>query len=172
MTIDLASYIRDVPDFPSPGILFKDITPLLASPEAFRAAVRAIAATLDGTETRKIAGVEARGFVFGAPVAAELGLGFIPIRKAGKLPGGTARMTYDLEYGTATVEVHADAVQPGECVAIVDDVLATGGTAAATIALLEGIGAEVSACAFLLELEFLGGRRRLEGTPVRRVLAF
>lgn len=172
MTIDLASYIRDIADFPTQGIVFKDITPLLASPVAFRAAVDAIAATLDGCGATKVAGVEARGFVFAAPVAAALGVGFVPVRKVGKLPWTTVQESYDLEYGRATIEVHRDAAEAGERVALVDDVLATGGTAAAAVALFHGLGAEIVACSFLIELGFLSGRSRLPDLNVHRVISF
>ena len=161
--------IRDVPDYPQPGISFKDITPLLADGPAFAAVVGELAAGLGAVD--KVAGIEARGFILAAPVAARLGAGFVPVRKAGKLPAATYREDYQLEYGTATIEVHTDAFEPGERVLIVDDVLATGGTAAATASLVRRSGAEVAAIAVLLELGFLNGRTSLPGLEVRSLLA-
>jgi adenine phosphoribosyltransferase len=170
LTVDLTKYIRDVPDFPKPGIMFKDITPLLAAPDAFQQAVSSICASLDGLGVTKIAGIEARGFVLAAPVASELGIGFVPVRKRGKLPWKVAGVSYDLEYGSETIEAHEDCVEPGELVAVVDDVLATGGTARATVDLLTGLGAEVAACSFLITLGFLDGRSKLTDVPVHQVL--
>lgn len=159
--MDLAEFLRDVPDYPKPGILFKDITPLLASPAALAAAVDRLAA-LEVGAVDVVAGVESRGFLFGVPLALRLGVGFVPIRKPGKLPWKTNRIEYVLEYGTDAVEIHQDAVLPGQRVLMVDDLLATGGTMHACCALVEGCGATVAACAFVIELEFLGGRKRLE----------
>jgi adenine phosphoribosyltransferase len=159
----LLTRVRDVPDFPQPGILFKDLTPLLGDPEAFRFSVDALAGwcrSLDGPVT-KVVGVEARGFTFAAGVAYVLGAGLVPVRKPGKLPHETVAETYALEYGTDTLEVHRDAVGEGESVLVVDDVLATGGTAAATCRLLESVGGRVAGLAFVLELGFLGGRAKL-----------
>jgi adenine phosphoribosyltransferase len=167
---DLRRFIRDVPDFPTPGILFRDITPLLASPEAFRAAVDAMVAPFRDARAGKVVGIEARGFMFGAAVARELGLGFVPARKPGKLPGRTERVAYGLEYGSDALEVHADAFSPGESVLIVDDVLATGGTAAAAAELVERLGARVTALVFCIELAALQGRSRLSGRPAHAVL--
>ncbi len=164
----LRRLIRDVPDYPQPGVVFKDITPLLADPAGFAAAVRALAAGHDRID--KVVGIEARGFILAAPVARELGVGFIPVRKVGKLPGPTHSETYELEYGTATVEVHTDAFVPGERVLMIDDVLATGGTAAATAALIRRAGAEVASLAVLIELGFLGGRASLPGLEIRALL--
>ncbi len=161
--IDLRSLIRDVPDFPKAGILFRDVTPLLGNGPAFRACVRQLCERLAPSRPQIIAGIESRGFMFGAPVAAELGLGFVPIRKPGKLPWTTCKEQYDLEYGTDAIEVHADAVKPGARLALVDDLLATGGTAGAAIKLLRSLGAEVVAAAFVIELAFLRGRARLDG---------
>jgi adenine phosphoribosyltransferase len=162
--------IRDVADFPTPGVVFKDISPLLADPEGFRTVVTALAAagrSPDGsTAVDKVVGLEARGFIFGAPVALELGTGFVPVRKAGKLPAATHRVSYTLEYGEAVLEMHRDAVEPGDRVLVVDDVLATGGTASAARALVEASGGTVTALSVLLELAFLEGRRALGGTPV------
>jgi adenine phosphoribosyltransferase len=159
----LLTHVRDVPDFPEPGILFKDLTPLLGDPEAFRFSVDALAGwstTLAGPVT-KVVGVEARGFTFAAGVAYRLGVGLVPVRKPGKLPHETLVETYELEYGTDTLEVHRDAVGPGESVLVVDDVLATGGTAGATCRLLESLGGRVAGLAFVVELGFLDGRAKL-----------
>lgn len=157
----LREWIRDIPDFPEPGILFRDITPLLQDPTALRDTVQALAAPWQDAELDYVAGIEARGFVFGPAVALALGVGFIAIRKAGKLPGKVASKEYALEYGTATIEVHSDAVQAGQRVLVLDDVLATGGTAAAACELLEGLGASVAGLSFLIELLALEGRQRL-----------
>jgi len=165
----VARGVRDVPDFPRPGIVFKDLSPLLADGVAFGALVGDIAHRWDG-RIDAVAGVEARGFIFGAPVAHTLGLGFVAIRKAGKLPGVTLGSSYDLEYGTAEVEVQADAFRPGARVLLVDDVLATGGTAAAACELVERTGASVTALEFVIELGFLDGRSRLEGRTVAAIL--
>ena len=165
----ITSHIRDVPDYPQPGVVFKDITPLLADGEAFAAAVAALAAGHEGID--KVAGIEARGFILAAPVACRLGVGFVPVRKLGKLPGPTHAETYQLEYGTATVEVHTDAFAPGERVLLIDDVLATGGTAAATAALIRRCGAEVTGLGVLIELGFLRGRDSLPDLDVRALLA-
>lgn len=167
---DLRRFIRDVPDFPTPGILFRDITPLLASPEAFRAAVDAMVAPFRDARAGKVVGIEARGFMFGAAVARELGLGFVPARKPGKLPGRTEKVAYGLEYGSDALEVHADAFSPGESVLIVDDVLATGGTSAAAAELVERLGARVTALVFCIELAALQGRSRLSGRLAHAVL--
>lgn len=167
---DLRRFIRDVPDFPTPGILFRDITPLLASPEAFRAAVDAMVAPFRDARAGKVVGIEARGFMFGAAVARELGLGFVPARKPGKLPGKTEKVAYGLEYGSDALEVHADAFSPGESVLIVDDVLATGGTSAAAAELVERLGARVTALVFCIELAALQGRSRLSGRLAHAVL--
>jgi adenine phosphoribosyltransferase len=189
--------IRDIPDYPQPGIVFKDITPLLADGDAFAAVVSAMAeGSGDGEGWRgqeesglgqgvgglgqgvgglgpidKVVGIEARGFILAAPVACCLGAGFVPVRKQGKLPAETLAESYQLEYGTATVEVHVDAFRPGDRVLIVDDVLATGGTAAASVRLVRRSGAEVAAVSVLLELGFLGGRARLPDVEVRSLLA-
>jgi adenine phosphoribosyltransferase len=159
--LDLEAYIRDIPDFPKPGIGFKDITPLLADADAFRFTVDALAEPFAGRGIDKVLGVEARGFIPGAAVAYRFGAGFVPVRKAGKLPYEIEQEEYALEYGTDLLEIHKDAVHPGERVVIIDDVLATGGTAAATIALAERLGANVVGLAVIVELAFLGGRERL-----------
>lgn len=163
----LAALVRDVHDFPEPGIVFKDITPLLADHDAFTAVVQALASTgrdeSGQTVVEKVVGMEARGFILAAPVALALGAGFVPVRKAGKLPGATHAVSYDLEYGQATLEIHKDAIAPGERVLIVDDVLATGGTVAATRQLIEACGGEPHAVSVLLELTFLPGRENIGG---------
>lgn len=165
----VASKLRDIPDFPQPGVLFKDYTPLIADGAAFAAVVKDIAAHYRG-EVDVVVGIEARGFILGAAVAYELGLGMVPVRKAGKLPGETILESYTLEYGTAEIEVHADAFAPGQRVLIIDDVLATGGTAAATCQLVERAGAVVAGVDVILELAFLGGRAKLDGRPIRAIL--
>ena len=170
----ISAKIRDIPDYPQPGIVFKDITPLLADGEAFAAVVSAMAEAGGESgwgEIDKVVGIEARGFILAAPVAYRMRAGFVPVRKHGKLPAETLAESYKLEYGTATVEVHVDAFRPGERVLIVDDVLATGGTAAASVSLVRRSGAEVAAVSVLLELGFLGGRARLPGVEVRSLLA-
>jgi adenine phosphoribosyltransferase len=168
----LQSYVRDIPDYPKPGITFRDITPLLAAPEAFSATVDALAAPFTTDEIDKVLGVEARGFVFAAPIAYRHGAGFVPVRKAGKLPWEIEREEYELEYGTDLLEIHRDAITPGERVLVVDDVLATGGTAAATLRLAARMGAEVVGLAFVLELGPLGGRARLAGQRVHSVVTY
>ena len=171
----LQAGVRDVADYPSPGILFKDITPMLADGALFAETVAALAAVHaagSGVEVDVVAGIEARGFIFAAPVALALGVGFVPIRKSGKLPHTTVAAEYALEYGTATIEIHTDAIQPGQRVLLLDDVLATGGTAAAAAGLLEQIGAEVVALSFLIELDFLNGRELLAGRDVRSLLRY
>ncbi len=165
------SLIRDVADFPEPGVVFKDISPLLADHAAFDAVVRLLAESGRDETGRvsidKVAGVEARGFILAAPVAIALGVGFVPVRKSGKLPGVTHRQSYALEYGEATLEIHTDAFADGERVLVIDDVLATGGTIEATAQLVAVAGATVSAVAVLIELAFLEGRDRLGGLPLR-----
>jgi adenine phosphoribosyltransferase len=161
--------IRDIPDYPRQGVLFKDITPLLADGPAFRRVIAALAEGHGGVD--KVAGIEARGFILAAPVASLLGSGFVPIRKQGKLPAATYAESYALEYGTATIEVHQDAFQPGERVLLIDDVLATGGTAAASAELIARSGATIAGIVVLLELGFLSGRSRLPGLPVSALLS-
>jgi adenine phosphoribosyltransferase len=161
--------IRDIPDYPQPGVVFKDITPLLGDGAAFGKMIEALAAGHAGVD--KVAGIEARGFILAAPVARALGAGFVPIRKQGKLPAATFAESYSLEYGTATIEVHQDAFEPGERVLLIDDVLATGGTAAASAALVGRCGAKVDSITVLLELGFLNGRSKLPGLPVQALLA-
>jgi adenine phosphoribosyltransferase len=162
----LASRLRDVPDFPKPGIVFKDLTPLLADVAAFAAVVDAMVDHASSLSVDKVVGIEARGFIFAAAVAHRLGAGFVPVRKPGKLPWQTVVETYELEYGTDSLEIHEDAIAPGDDVYVVDDVLATGGTAAATCRLVERLGGRVAATAFVVELGFLGGRAKLPGYEV------
>ncbi|HEY3733129.1 MAG TPA: adenine phosphoribosyltransferase [Streptosporangiaceae bacterium] len=161
--------IRDVPDYPKPGILFKDITPLLADPAAFARVVDALGTGFGGID--KVAGIEARGFILATPVACRLQAGFVPIRKQGKLPAASYAQSYELEYGIATIEVHTDAFEPGDRVLIVDDVLATGGTAEAAVALVQRSGAEVAGLSVLLELAALDGRARLAGLEFRSLIS-
>ncbi|MGI9603084.1 MAG: adenine phosphoribosyltransferase [Acidimicrobiales bacterium] len=167
---DLRALIRDIPDYPEPGIMFRDITPLLRSPGALAAVVDQMAAPWSGIDL--VVGIESRGFILGAPMAHPLGAGFVPVRKPGKLPYDTISVSYDLEYGTDSLELHTDAIADGERVLIVDDVLATGGTAAATIRLLEQAGATVVGCSFLLEIAPLSGQAALGEIPVDVVLSY
>jgi adenine phosphoribosyltransferase len=164
--IDLRAFIRDVPDFPKKGILFKDISPLLADHHAFRAAVEAMAEPFLDRGVEAVAGIESRGFVFAAAIGLRLGAGVVLVRKKGKLPCKTLSVTYGLEYGSDTLEIHQDALRPGERVLLVDDVLATGGTARASCDLLEKLGASVEGACFLIELGFLNGREKLSGRKV------
>jgi len=161
MSLDLRSIIRNVPDFPKPGIMFRDVTPLFGHPAAFRQAVDALSAPFRANGIDAVAAIESRGFVFGGAMAYNLGARFIPIRKAGKLPYDTYKAEYALEYGQGVLEVHTDAVTAGEKILLVDDLVATGGTAAASIRLLRKMGAEVVGCAFLIELAFLPWREKL-----------
>ncbi|SDT05523.1 adenine phosphoribosyltransferase [Jiangella sp. DSM 45060] len=165
----LLSRIRDVPDWPEPGVVFKDITPLLRDPAALDTTIELLGA-VGGGEVDVVVGIEARGFILGAPVAHRLGAGFVPIRKQGKLPWQTTSASYALEYGEATIEVHVDAFQPGERVLIVDDVLATGGTVRATVDLVRGAGADVVGVGILMELGFLDGRAKLPDVNVQSLL--
>ncbi len=168
----LKAKIRDIPDFPKPGILFKDITPLVRDPAALRLAVHQLLHPFLGQDITAVAGMEARGFIFGALVAWELGLGFVPLRKPGKLPHDVQTVDYDLEYGSAALEIHADALDKGDRVLLIDDLLATGGTAKASCELIESLGAEVAACAFVVELDFLKGRDRLANYPVHSLVHY
>lgn len=164
--------IRDVVDFPKPGIVFKDITPILGCGELFRLSIDALTETAGDAKIDKIVGIDARGFIFGAAVAHHLGAGFVPIRKKGKLPWNTEAVSYKLEYGEAEIEIHKDAVLAGENVLVVDDLLATGGTAEASIELLNKLGANIVGISFLIELEFLKGRDKLRGAPVNAILKY
>ena len=168
----LLELIRDVPDFPEEGIIFKDITPMLQNAEAFRAAVDMAAEPLMGEGIDVVLGAEARGFVIGAPLAYKIGAGFALVRKTGKLPWEKTRATYELEYGTDALEIHTDAVSPGMKVLIADDVLATGGTAAACVSLVESLGGQVHGLSFLIELAFLNGRERLAPHPVSSLIGY
>ena len=168
----LRDHVRDLRDYPKPGVVFKDITPVLSVPEALRASIDAVAAPFAAVEIDKVIGIEARGFVFAAPVAYSLSTGFVPVRKPGKLPWQVEREEYALEYGTDQLEIHQDAIQPGERVLIVDDVLATGGTAAAAVRLVKKLGGELIGCAFFIELGFLNGRVQLDGIDVHSVITY
>jgi len=170
--LNLGKYIRNIPDWPKKGILFRDITPLLADPKAFSEAINALCADFSGAGIEYVAAVEARGFIFGAAVAEKLKAGFVPIRKKGKLPFKTESISYDLEYGTDTLEVHRDAVRKGAKVLMVDDLLATGGTMAAACKLIEKIGGQVAGIAFLIELCELAGREKLTGYKIKTVLSY
>jgi adenine phosphoribosyltransferase len=167
----ILSRIRDVPDFPKPGILFKDVTPLIGDGPAFRLVTDLLEERIDGNKPEMIVGIESRGFIFGAALAERLGVGFVPVRKPGKLPYKTTRETYSLEYGTDALEMHEDAVEKRRCL-IVDDLLATGGTAAATARLVEKQGGLVEGFAFVIELDFLKGRERLGGRPVHALIHY
>ena len=168
----LRAAIRDVPDFPKPGILFKDITPVLSDPALFRIAIAHLVAACRDLAMDKVVAIDARGFIFGAAVAHELSVGFVPVRKQGKLPYRCESATYRLEYGEATVEMHNDAIAPGERVVLIDDLLATGGTAAAAIELIQRAGGNLVEVMFLIELAFLGGRKALGKAPVLALLTY
>ncbi len=168
----IRSLVRDVPDFPQPGILFKDITPLLADEMAFSSVIDLIVVHFGRGNVDKVVGIEARGFILASPVAYHFGAGFVPVRKKDKLPYHTESAEYELEYGTAALEIHKDGVRPGERVLIVDDVLATGGTARATASLVERIGGKVVGIAFLIELGFLEGRKQLEGYDLFTLISY
>jgi adenine phosphoribosyltransferase len=169
---DLESLIRDIPDFPKPGIVFKDITPLLGDPDGLRESIEQLAKTLQGVPCDMLAGIESRGFLFGAALAQTMGVGFIPIRKPGKLPYDVVKQEYSLEYGTDCIEMHSDAVKVGQSVVIVDDLIATGGTAAAACSLIEGVGGKVSALTFVIALDFLPWREKLGDRDVRALLRY
>ncbi|WP_113675537.1 adenine phosphoribosyltransferase [Vallitalea guaymasensis] len=168
--MDLKTLIREVPDFPKEGILFYDITTILQNPEGLKASIDQIQAKLEGIEFDYIVGPESRGFIFGVPVAYNTGKGFLPIRKAGKLPYKTKSKEYALEYGTATIEMHIDAIKPGDKVVIIDDLLATGGTSKATVELIESLGGEVVKLVYLIELDFLKGRDKLKNYDVDSII--
>lgn len=168
----MKDHIRDIPDYPKPGVTFRDITPLLADVDAFRFTVDAIADHFAGETVDKVLGIEARGFIAAAPVAYRFGAGFVPVRKAGKLPWQVEKEEYVLEYGTDLLEIHRDAVHPGEKVLVVDDVMATGGTANAAIRLVERLGGEIVGLGFIIELAFLGGREKLAGRDMASLLVY
>jgi adenine phosphoribosyltransferase len=168
----LAATVRDIPDYPRIGVTFRDITPLLGNPESFRFAVDAIADRFSGVDVDRVVGIEARGFILGAPVAYRQGAAFVPVRKAGKLPWSVAREEYKLEYGTDKLEIHRDGVLPGERILIIDDVLATGGTAGAAVRLVEGLGAQVVGLGFVIELSDLKGRTALEAYDVESLVVY
>lgn len=170
--MDFKALIRDVVDFPKKGITFKDITPLLKDSKAFQALIEQLAARYQSKNLTAVVAMESRGFIFGAPLATRLGISFIPVRKPGKLPWKTYQETYDLEYGKDTLEMHQDAVGPGDKVLVLDDVLATGGTAAATIKLVEKTGAQVIEAAFIIHLSFLKGQEKLKSTPFYSIIQF
>lgn len=170
--LDLRHYIRDIPDFPKPGILFRDITPLLADRQALAQAIYQLAGPYHNQAIDAVVAVEARGFIFGSAVARELNAGFVPIRKKGKLPWQTAAVTYGLEYGTDTIEMHLDAVKPGRKVLLIDDLLATGGTMAASCELVRKLGADICGLTFLVELTGLGGRDKLNNYPIHSVIQY
>src|SRR6516165_938947 len=171
-SIDLRDSIRDIPDFPKPGIIFKDITPLLSNPQAFRSAIEQLEEHFQGWGIDVIAAAEARGFIFGAPLAMQMAAGFVPIRKPGKLPYATIAQEYQLEYGNDRLEVHSDALEKGHRVLLLDDVLATGGTMRACRELVQSAGADLVACAFVIELSFLEGRAKLEPTEVFSLISY
>jgi adenine phosphoribosyltransferase len=169
---ELGERIRDIPDFPKPGILFKDITTMLKDGDSFKSAVDGLLAKVKGKKIDAVVGMESRGFIFGAPIAYALGVGFVPVRKLGKLPADVVSVEYDLEYGSATLEMHKDAIKPGSKVLIVDDLLATGGTVAGTIELVKQLQGEIVALAFLIELKALHGRDRLQGYDIATLIEF
>lgn len=171
-TQKLLDKIRDIPDFPKPGIVFKDITPLVKDPASLRLAVQLLMQPFLGRDFTAVAGMEARGFIFGSLIAWELALPFVPLRKPGKLPYDVVNVCYDLEYGSAALEAHIDALDPGDKVLLIDDLLATGGTAKASCELVEKLGASVEACAFVVELAFLDGRERLKGYEVYSLIQY
>ena len=168
----IESLIRSVPDFPKPGILFRDITPLIGNPEGLRSTLDLMAEPYIGKGVTAVVGVESRGFIFGVPVAERLGVGFVPVRKPGKLPAETVSEEYELEYGTDTLQMHKDALGPNDNVLVVDDLLATGGTVAATVRMIESVRASVAGIVFVIELDFLNGRQRLGDHDVRSLLHF
>ena len=170
--LDLHSFVRDVPDFPSPGILFRDVTPLLADPSALRVAIDELAEPFRASGVERVFGVESRGFILGAPVALALGAGLCIARKPGKLPRETHDVTYELEYGSDRLEMHTDAIEPGQRVLIVDDLIATGGTAAAAVQLARQAGGDVIGCSFLVELTALEGRKLLDVDPIHTVIRY
>lgn len=170
--IDLKKYIRNIPDFPQKGIIFKDITPLLGNPKALKTSIDMFAALYSRQKIETVVGIESRGFIFGAPLSYKLGVPFVPVRKKGKLPSKTISAEYSLEYGTNTVEIHEDAMKRGKNVLIIDDLLATGGTAAAAASLVENLGCKVAGIAFLIELKALKGRAQLKGYKVNSLIQY
>lgn len=168
----MQDFIRSIPDYPNPGVTFRDITPLLGDGPAFGEAISTLADRFIGANIQRVIGVEARGFILGAPIAVALGAGFVPVRKAGKLPWAVVREEYDLEYGSDKLEIHRDAIHPGERILVVDDVLATGGTAAATCRLVSALGGDIVALAVLIELPFLEGRAKLAGITVESLFTY
>jgi len=170
--IGLEKYVRNIPDFPKPGILFRDVTTLIQDGVAFKACVDTLVQKYKGKKIDKVVAVEARGFIFGAAIAHRLGVGFVPVRKKGKLPFKTNAVTYNLEYGTDTLEIHKDAINPGEKVLIVDDLLATGGTVKAVTELVEGLNGKIIGIAFVIELMDLGGRKKLKGYDIHSLIKF
>ena len=170
MAIDLKDFVRDIPDYPTPGIIFKDLTPLLQNADALRQSIAEMVVIAKQYDVTHIAGIESRGFIFGTALAVELGLGFLPIRKPGKLPWKTFAEAYDLEYGSDKLEIHVDASAAGERVLLIDDLIATGGTAEAAVKLIRHTGAEVMACCVLIELEFLNGVEKMHGVPLHSLI--
>jgi len=170
--MELKSFIQDVPNFPKPGIIFKDITPLLKNPKAFQNVIDLLAKRYKKYKFKTIVSMESRGFIFGGALANRLGVSFVPVRKPGKLPRKTIKETYELEYGTDTLEIHDDAISNGDKVLVLDDVLATGGTAAATIRLIEKVGGQVMEACFIIHLTFLNGHEKLKSTPVYSIIQY
>lgn len=168
----IRSTIREVPDHPKPGILFYDITPVLSTPAAFGACIDVLCERYTDSRLDRIVGMESRGFLFGCPMADRLDVGFVPVRKPGKLPRAVESVSYELEYGTDTLEIHADAIEPGQRVLVVDDLLATGGTAKAALDLVRRLGGEVVSCAFVVELTFLAGRQKIPGEDIFSLLSY
>jgi len=169
---ELDQYIRNIPDFPEPGIQFKDITPLIKEPEILKIAIKKLIHPFQNEKLTAVAGMEARGFIFGSLAAWELGISFIPLRKPNKLPFDVERLSYDLEYGSATLEIHVDALKKNDRVLLVDDLIATGGTAAASCQLIEKLGAEIVGCAFIVELDFLNGREKLSKYNIHSLIHY
>jgi len=170
--VALTDFIRNIPDFPKPGIQFKDITPLLQDADAFNETILALSEPYKSSQIDYVVGIESRGFIFGAPLAQHLGVGFIPIRKPGKLPSETISATYELEYGTDEVQIHKDAIKPGQSVVVVDDLLATGGTMAAACELIDRLKGNICGISFLIELAFLDGRKKLEGRHLHTLITY
>lgn len=172
MNNNIADYVTDIPDYPEEGIIFRDITTVIQNPDSMKMAIDEMTALIGDTECDLVAGAEARGFIFGAPIAYNLGKGFIPVRKKGKLPRETVSQSYELEYGTAEIEIHKDSIKPGQKVVLVDDLMATGGTMEAAVKLIESLGGEVVKIVFLIELAGLKGREKLEGYDIASVITY